>query len=116
MLTVIDEFSRQCLAIIVARRLNADDVLATLTELFVKHGPPAFIRSDNELSQKASGGEEYTTAMARGASNSGYDSAILEEIHRRGNLRVGAPSRVRSPSSPADAALDRRRQCGWRGD
>ena len=116
MLTVIDEFSRQCLAIIVARRLNADDVLATLTELFVKHGPPAFIRSDNELSQKASGGEEYTTAMARGASNSGYDSAILEEIHRRGNLSVGAPSRVRSPSSPADAALDRRRQCGWRGD
>jgi transposase InsO family protein len=116
MLTVIDEFSRQCLAISVARRLNADDVLATLTGLFVKHGPPAFIRWDNELSQKASGGGEYTTAMARGASNSGYDSAILERIRRRGSLRVGAPSRVRSPSSPADAALDWRRHCGWRGD
>jgi len=38
MLTVIDEFSRQCLAITVARRLNADEVLATLTELMVKHG------------------------------------------------------------------------------
>ena len=38
MLTVIDEFSRQCLAITVARRLNADDVLATLTELFVSTG------------------------------------------------------------------------------
>jgi transposase InsO family protein len=47
MLTVIDEFSRQCLAITVARRLNSDDVLATLTELMVKHGPPAFLRSDN---------------------------------------------------------------------
>jgi putative transposase len=46
MLTVIDEFSRQCLAIPVARRLNSDDVLATLTELFIEHEPPAFIRSD----------------------------------------------------------------------
>ena len=41
MLTVIDEFSRQCLAITVARRLKADDVLATLAELFMQHGPPA---------------------------------------------------------------------------
>ena len=41
MLTVINEFSRQCLAIPVGRLLNADDVLATLTELFVEHGPPA---------------------------------------------------------------------------
>jgi putative transposase len=47
MLTIIDEFSRRCLAIVVARRLNSDDVLATLTELFVEHGPPDFIRSDN---------------------------------------------------------------------
>lgn len=38
MLTVIDEFSRRCLAIPVARRLSADDVLATLTDLFVEHG------------------------------------------------------------------------------
>jgi putative transposase len=57
MLTVIDEFSRQCLAIIVARRLNSDDVLATLTELFVEHGPPAFIRSDN--------GGEFTAGLVR---------------------------------------------------
>src|SRR3984885_16362674 len=55
---VIDEFSRQCLAIPVARRLNSDDVLATLTELFVEHGPPAFIRSDN--------GGEFTAGVVRG--------------------------------------------------
>ena len=46
MLTVIDEFSRQFLAITVARRLNSDDVLASLAELFVKQRPPSFIRSD----------------------------------------------------------------------
>jgi len=47
MLVVIDEFSRECLAILVARRLRSDDVLALLTELFVVHGPPDHIRSDN---------------------------------------------------------------------
>jgi putative transposase len=57
MLTVIDEFTRQCLAITVARRLKADDVLAILTELFVEQGPPAFIRSDN--------GGEFTAAVVR---------------------------------------------------
>ena len=45
MLVVVDEFSRECLAILVARRLNSDDVLALLTELFLTHGPPDHIRS-----------------------------------------------------------------------
>jgi transposase InsO family protein len=58
MLTVIDELSRQCMAITVARRLNADDVSAALTELFVKHGPPAFIRSNN--------GGEFAAGVVRG--------------------------------------------------
>lgn len=47
MLTVIDEFSRTCLAIIVERRLNSSDVLDTLADLFIEHGPPEHIRSDN---------------------------------------------------------------------
>jgi len=47
MLTVIDEFTRECLAIVVARRLRSDDVLQCLAELFVEHGPPDHIRSDN---------------------------------------------------------------------
>ncbi len=40
MLTVIDEFTRRCLAIVVARRLRSDDVLHCLTDLFTAHGPP----------------------------------------------------------------------------
>ena len=47
MLTVIDEFTRRCLAIVVARKLRSDDVLHCLTDLFVAHGPPEHIRSDN---------------------------------------------------------------------
>lgn len=47
MLTVIDEYSRECLAIEVARRLRSGDVLHVLAELFVRHGPSDHIRSDN---------------------------------------------------------------------
>lgn len=47
MLTVIDEFSRECLAIHVQRQIRSDDVLAVLTDLFALHGPPVHIRSDN---------------------------------------------------------------------
>jgi transposase InsO family protein len=47
MLTVIDEFTRECLAIIVDRKLNSNDVIDTLAELFIKRGPPEHIRSDN---------------------------------------------------------------------
>lgn len=47
MLCVIDEFTRRCLAIVVARRLRSDDVLQCLTDMFVEHGPPEHIRSAN---------------------------------------------------------------------
>src|SRR5580698_2327355 len=71
---------------------------------------------DNELSKKAMARDEYTSAVARGASKDGYDCAIVEKTMRPGSLRGGAPSRVCSHSSPADAALDRRRHCGRVGD
>jgi transposase InsO family protein len=47
MLTVIDEFTRECLAIDVARRLTSEDVLERLSDLFVQRGVSQFIRSDN---------------------------------------------------------------------
>ncbi len=46
-LTIIDEASRECLALIVARQLRHEDALAALADLFVLRGPPAHIRSDN---------------------------------------------------------------------
>jgi transposase InsO family protein len=47
LLTVIDEFTRECLAIDVARRITAEDVLERLSELFARRGVPGHIRSDN---------------------------------------------------------------------
>ena len=57
MLTVIDEFTRECLAIEVARRLNSEDVLCCLTGLFVFRGVPEHVRSDN--------GSEFTAKAVR---------------------------------------------------
>ena len=47
MLTVVDEYSRECLAIDVARKLTSEDVLERLSDLFVRRGVPDHIRSDN---------------------------------------------------------------------
>ena len=41
------EYTRECLVIRVERKLNSRDVLDALGELFVMHGPPVHIRSDN---------------------------------------------------------------------
>jgi len=47
MLTVVDEYSRECLAIVPGRMLRSDDVIETLADLFVERGVPDHIRSDN---------------------------------------------------------------------
>jgi len=47
LLTMLDECTRECLAIVVARKLTADDVLATLTRLLIERGVPAHLRSEN---------------------------------------------------------------------
>ncbi len=57
LLNVVDEYTRQCLAIKVARHIRADDVLHCLTELFVAHGVPAHLRADN--------GPEFTNRAVR---------------------------------------------------
>ena len=57
MLTVVDEYTRECLTIDVARRLNSQDVLYRLGELFVHRGSPVYIRSDN--------GPEFTAKAVR---------------------------------------------------
>lgn len=46
-LNVIDEYTRECLAVKVARRLNSHDVVEVLTDLFIERGVPVHIRSDN---------------------------------------------------------------------
>ena len=47
LLTVVDEYTRACLAIAVRRRLTSRDVQEVLSELFLRRGCPTHIRSDN---------------------------------------------------------------------
>ena len=116
-LNILDEGVREALAIEIDTSLPAVRVVRALQQIATWRGLPKTIRLDNGLSKKAMARNEYTYAVARGASNAGYDCAIdRRTMHRRGSLRVGAPSRVRSHSSPANAALDRRRHCGRVGD
>jgi transposase InsO family protein len=55
MLTIVDEFTRESLAIVVERRLNSYNVIDAVADLIIQRGPPQFIRSDNgpELCSKA---------------------------------------------------------------
>jgi transposase InsO family protein len=57
MLTIIDEYTRECLAIRVRRRLNSKDVVMAISKLFIHRGIPEFIRSDN--------GPEFTAKFVR---------------------------------------------------
>jgi putative transposase len=44
---VIDEYSRECLASVVMRRIRAQEVLLILADLMIQHGCPTHVRSDN---------------------------------------------------------------------
>jgi len=55
--TIIDEYTRECLAILVARKIKAQDVIDVLFELFIFRGIPKHIRSDN--------GPEFTAKAVR---------------------------------------------------
>ena len=56
-LAIVDEYSRECLALVVKRRLTSQDVLDCLRDLFVERGAPEYIRSDN--------GPEFTANAVR---------------------------------------------------
>lgn len=54
MLCVIDDYTRECLAIEIGASLRSQDVILTLSRLMRLYGKPAFVRSDN--------GAEFTAA------------------------------------------------------
>jgi transposase InsO family protein len=47
LLNVVDEFTRECLTIEVARKFTGQDIVAALAELFAIRGQPRYLRSDN---------------------------------------------------------------------
>ena len=57
-LAVLDEYTRECLAMLVDRRITSQDVIDQLYQLFLLRGVPEYIRSDN--------GPEFTAKAVRG--------------------------------------------------
>ncbi len=87
MLNIIDEFTHECLAIRVARRLRSIDVIDVLSDLFILRGVPAHIRSDNGPEFVASAVQDWITAVgARTAyieRGSPWENGFIESFNAR---------------------------------
>ena len=104
-LTVIDEFTRECLAIDVAGSIRSGRVIEVLTQLVSVHGAPRYLRSDN-------GPEFVATAILRWLQTAQIETALhrsgqaLAEWHGR-IVQRQVPRRV---SDPAVVSESRRGQ------
>jgi putative transposase len=63
MLNIIDEFTRECLAIRINRKLNSTDVIELLSDLFILRGVPGHVRSDNGPEFIAKAVQDWITAV-----------------------------------------------------
>ena len=70
-LTIVDEYTRECLTIEVARKQTSRDVLRTLAKLMLKYGVPKHIRSDN-------GPEFVARAVRSWLSRLGVETLFIE--------------------------------------
>jgi transposase InsO family protein len=66
MLTVLDEYTRQALAVAVRSRMGSEEVLEVLYCLFLRHGKPEFVRSELPIegaigSSPIGGGPEFAS-------------------------------------------------------
>ncbi len=71
LLPVMDEYTRECLCLDVARSIKAADVIQTLRELFAVRGAPQFMRSDN-------GPEFIAQAVRDWLAESGVETLYIE--------------------------------------
>ena len=75
MLNVIDEFTRECLAIRIDRKLNSTAVIDVLTDLFILRGVPGHVRSDNGPEFIAKAVRDWIIAV-------GAKTAFIEPVGR----------------------------------
>lgn len=70
-LTVIDEWTRECLALDIQGSIRSRRVIEVLSQLVSVHGAPRYLRSDN-------GPEFVSRALLRWASEAGIDTALID--------------------------------------
>ncbi|MGB2932487.1 MAG: IS3 family transposase [Methyloceanibacter sp.] len=87
MLNVVDEFTHECLAIRVSRKLKSIDVIDVLSDLFILRGVPGHIRSDNGPEFVAKAVQDWITAVgaktAYIAPGSPWENGYVESFNAR---------------------------------
>ena len=87
MLNVLDEFTHECLAIRVARKLKAIDVIDVLSDLFILRGVPGHIRSDNGPEFVAEAVQEWIRAIGAKTAyierGSPWENGYIESFNAR---------------------------------
>ena len=87
MLNVIDEFTHECLAIRINRKLKAIDVIDVLSDLFILRGVPSHIRSDNGPEFVAKAVQDWIAAVGANtayiAPGSPWKNGFIESINAR---------------------------------
>ena len=87
MLNIVDEFTHECLAIRIDRKLKSTDVIDVLSDLFILRGVPEHIRSDNGPEFVAKAVQKWITAVgARTAyitPGSPWENGFIESFNAR---------------------------------
>ena len=92
MLNLIDEFTRECLAIRVDRKLNSTDVIDVLSDQFILRGIPGHIRSDHGPEFIAKAVREWIAAVGARTAFIEPGSPLGERLLRE--LQLEAPRRA----------------------
>ena len=116
LLNVVDEFSRERLAIRVGRQLRAADVIDVLSDLNILRGVPGHVRSDNRPEFAANAVKSWITGVGAKTAfiepGSPWENGYVESFN--GKLRdellpsscpASPPSKRATSSSPDDASL-----------
>jgi transposase InsO family protein len=87
MMNVVDEFTHECLAIRVNRKLKAVDVIYVLSDLFILRSVPEHMRSDNRAEFIATAVQEWIAAVgaktAYIAPGSPWENGFIESFNAR---------------------------------
>jgi transposase InsO family protein len=87
MLNIVDEFTHECLAIRIDRKLQSSDVIDVLSDLFVLRGVPEHIRSDNGPEFVAKAVQEWFTAVGTKTAyitpGSQWENGFVESFNAR---------------------------------
>ena len=87
MLNIVDEFTHECLAIRIARKLKSADVIDVLSDLFILRGVPGHVRSDNGPEFVAKAVQEWIATVgaktAYIAPGSPWENGFIESFNAR---------------------------------